>query len=227
MAWFRRADRQADPEDDAVRARMVQRQLRARGIRDRRVLNAMSRVPRDRFVPAERRSAAYADAALPIGRGQTISQPYIVAYMTELLEPAQGLRVLEVGTGSGYQAAVLAACDMEVWSVERLPELQDRAADALRETGLADRVHLRVGDGARGWPEEAPFDRVVVTAAAPEVPAALLDQLAAPGVLVAPVGGPELQRIVRVRRDADGDLSVQTLEAARFVPLVVGPEPAD
>jgi protein-L-isoaspartate(D-aspartate) O-methyltransferase len=227
MGWFRRTDRRPEPEGRDARLAMVREQLRARGIRDERVLEAMARVPRERFVPAERRGEAYVDAALPIGRGQTISQPYIVAYMTALLEPAEGLRVLEIGTGSGYQAAVLAACDMEVWSVERVPELQRRAAGALAEAGLAGRVHLRVGDGSEGWPEEAPFDRVVVTAAAPEVPPALLDQLGAPGILVAPVGGPALQRILRVRRDARGELSERALEGARFVPLVVGRPPED
>jgi protein-L-isoaspartate(D-aspartate) O-methyltransferase len=225
MGWFHRPDHRSEPDDpDALRARMVDRQIRARGVRDRRVLEAMTRIPRHLFVPAARRSDAYADAALPIGRGQTISQPYIVAFMTEALEPADGLRVLEVGTGSGYQAAVLAACAMEVWSVERLPELQRSAAEALRDSGLGDRVHLRLGDGSKGWPEEAPFDRIVVTAAASTVPPALLDQLASPGILVAPVGGPALQRILRVRRDAQGRLSEQPLEGARFVPLVVDEE---
>ncbi|MDP2480363.1 MAG: protein-L-isoaspartate(D-aspartate) O-methyltransferase [Candidatus Palauibacterales bacterium] len=227
MRWFRRPDRRSGPEGpDALRARMVDRQIRARGVRDRRVLEAMTRIPRHLFLPAGRRSDAYADAALPIGRGQTISQPYIVAFMTEALEPADGLRALEVGTGSGYQVAVLADCGMEVWSMERLPELQRSAAEALRGAGIGDRVHLRLGDGSKGWPEEAPFDRILVTAAAPAVPRALLDQLASPGILVAPVGGPALQRILRVRRDAQGRLSEQPLEGARFVPLVVDEEGA-
>ena len=201
------------------RHRMVDEQIRRRGVEDELVLEAMRRVPRHLFVPGDLREQAYADRALPIGQGQTISQPYIVARMTALLEPAGGHRVLEVGTGSGYQAAVLAACEMEVFSIERIPSLLDRARNALEESGLARRVHLRAGDGSKGWPEEAPFDRILVTAAAGILPAPLQDQLAAGGVAVAPVGGRLTQTLRRYRRREDG-WETEDFDAARFVPLV-------
>jgi len=220
MGWFRRTEEPDGSDPETRRAAMVRRQIRARGVSDPIILEAVGRVPRHLFVPPELRRDAYVDAALPIGRGQTISQPYVVAYMTEALEPLPGLRVLEVGTGSGYQAAVLAACGMEVWSIERIGELQEEACRSLREAELAGHVRLRTGDGARGWPEEAPFDRILVTAAAPAVPRRLLEQLAAPGILVAPIGPPVAQVIRRVRRDAEGRLAEESLEAVRFVPLV-------
>jgi protein-L-isoaspartate(D-aspartate) O-methyltransferase len=200
------------------RADMVSRQIRRRGIADEAVLQAMGRVPRHAFVPTSQLSAAYEDCALPIGHGATISQPYVVALMTEALRIEPGLRVLEVGTGSGYQAAVLAACGVSVFSIERIAALHDRAARALVDTGFAD-VRLRVGDGSRGWPEEAPFDRIIVTAAAPAVPEALMDQLAEGGVLVAPVGDEWLQ-IVRVYTKSGDGLQVTDLEGVRFVPLI-------
>lgn len=216
----------SDPSDPAdLRRRMVETQIEPRGVSDPRVLEALREVPRHRFAGGHGPREAYADRALPIGRGQTISQPYIVALMTEALEPAPGLEVLEVGTGSGYQAAVLAACGTRVWTVERIGELQEEARRRIEEAGYADRVLFRVGDGAEGWPEEAPFDRVIVTAAAEEVPPALRDQLAPGGLLVAPVGGRAFQRIVRLRKpeaDAGGGWEREELESARFVPLVTG-----
>lgn len=205
---------------------MVESQLRARGLGDEEVLAAMAAVPRHSFVPLEYQAAAYSDQALPIGYGQTISQPYIVALMTAALRPRPGLRVLEVGTGSGYQAAVLAACGLEVFSIERIPELHRWARENLARAGYLDRVRLRLGDGSRGWPEEAPFDRIILTAAAERLPLALVDQLAEAGILVAPVGDPFLQTIYRYRKEA-GRMEGEALEGARFVPLVDGAEAGD
>lgn len=216
MTFFSRP-RSPDPAES--RRAMVDRQLRPRGIDDERVLSAMEEVPRHQFVPGDRVGQAYADRALPIGEDQTISQPYIVARMTELLEPAPGLRVLEVGTGSGYQAAVLAACGMEVYTVERIPRLSRRAREALERTGHASRVHMRVGDGSRGWEEHAPYDRVMVTAAAGELPARLREQVIDGGIIVAPVGGRATQWLRRYRREGD-EWTEEEFEAARFVPLV-------
>lgn len=222
--FFSTGGRRGGGADDAARRRsMVERQIRRRGVEDERVLSAMEEVPRHLFVRAGDRSRAYRDSALPIGHDQTISQPYIVARMTELLEPDQGLKALEVGTGSGYQAAVLAACGMEVFSVERIAPLSERAREALLQAGYADRVHLRVADGSRGWPEEAPFDRVVVTAGAAELPDPLREQLADGGVAVAPVGDRSTQWIRRYRRQGDRS-EEEEFEAARFVPLIRGDE---
>jgi protein-L-isoaspartate(D-aspartate) O-methyltransferase len=198
---------------------MVERQLRRRGIEDERVLEAMGAVPRERFVPADVRERAYRDGALPIGKGQTISQPWIVARMAALLELEGPERVLEVGTGSGYSAAVLARLCSHVVTVERIPELARAASKAFAELGLRN-VEARTGDGSRGVPERAPFDAVVVTAA-PEggPPRALLDQLAPGAPLVCPVerGGDE--RLVRL---IDG--REETIAPVRFVPLVEGEE---
>ena len=201
---------------------MVDRQIRRRGISDERVLEAMRRVPRHAFVPESQSGAAYADCALPIGFRATISQPYIVALMTQALGLRPALRVLEVGTGSGYQAAVLAACGCRVYTVERVPELHERAAQLLRDTGFPD-VRLRLGDGSRGWPEEAPFDRIMVTAAAPAVPPALLDQLVEDGILVAPIGDDWLQIVRRYRKRGE-ELEAQDMEGVRFVPLIQNEE---
>ena len=200
------------------RREMVERQIRRRGISDEAVLRAMNLVPRHAFVPDSQSRAAYADCALPIGHGATISQPYVVALMTAALGTTQGIRILEVGTGSGYQAAILAACGTTVFSIERVPQLHERAARALAETGFGS-VTLRLGDGSRGWPEEAPFDRIIVTAAAPAVPAALRDQLGDPGVLIAPVGDDRSQ-IVRRYRKRGGEFDVEDIEGVRFVPLI-------
>lgn len=209
---------------DEQRARMVERQIRHRGIANERVLAAMLQVPRHAFVPPEHADAAYADCALPIGYAATISQPYIVAVMTASLQiDRDDLRVLEVGTGSGYQAAVLAACGCEVYTIERVPELHFRATEVLRLVGCADRIHLRLGDGSRGWPEEAPFDRMMITAAAPAVPGPLIDQLTPDGLLIAPIGDDWLQ-MLRIFRLEGGDLKARDIEGARFVPLIEEPD---
>ena len=196
---------------------MVERQLRRRGIEDECVLRAMGEVPRERFVPDERRERAYRDGALPIGEGQTISQPWIVARMTSLLELDGPERVLEVGTGSGYAAAVLSRCCAHVVTIERHPPLVEHAAAVLAELGYRN-VEVRAGDGSAGVPDRAPFDAIVVTAAATEgPPPALTEQLVPGGTLVCPVerGGDE--RLVRMR---DGE--VERIASVRFVPLVEG-----
>ncbi len=206
-------------EDAFTRERlaMVEGQLRARGITDPRVLAAMARVPRHRFVPEEQRPWAYGDHPLPIGQGQTISQPYIVAFMTEAAGVEPGERVLEVGTGCGYQAAVLAELGAEVYTIEIVPDLARAAATRLRELGYEE-VRTRIGDGWQGWPEAAPFDAILVTAAPPRVPPPLLEQLAPGGRLVIPVGE-EWQELRRVVRLADGSLAEESLLPVRFVPL--------
>ncbi len=186
---------------------------------DQRVLDALAAVPRAEFVPEEWRHAASADAALPIAHGQTISQPTIVALMTHLLRVQPGDRVLEVGTGSGYQAAVLAAMGARVFSVEILPELAREAAARLTRLGYAS-VRVHVGDGGLGWPEEAPFDAIIVTAAAPTVPPALVAQLKPGGRLVIPVGPRDaVQQLLLVTRERDGRLAEQVVTDVRFVPL--------
>jgi len=198
---------------------MVEHQLTARDIHDERVLEAMSRVPRELFVPAELRGRAYDDAALPIGMGQTISQPAMVALICELLDLADGERVLDVGTGSGYQAAVLAELASEVHTIERIPELAERARESLEAAGCADRVVVHVGDGTLGDPEHAPFGAIAVAAAAPAVPPALYAQLEANGRLVLPVGNRHDQLLELVVRGQDGPRSVRSVPC-RFVPLV-------
>jgi protein-L-isoaspartate(D-aspartate) O-methyltransferase len=200
----------------AARARMVEDQLRARGLHDPRVLDAMRRVERHRFVPEALAGQAYADHPLPIGHGQTISQPYIVALMTEEARLRPDARVLEIGTGSGYQAAVAAVLAREVWSIEIVEPLAREAAARLAALGYRN-VTVRAGDGYRGWPEHAPFDAILVTAAPPEIPQPLLDQLAVGGRLVAPVGEAS-QELVVVERTAGG-LSRRTIIPVRFVPM--------
>lgn len=199
---------------------MVREQLEARGITNAAVLDAMRRVPRHHFVPPLLHDQAYGDHPLPIGLGQTISQPYIVAYMTELAAPARGARVLEVGTGSGYQAAVLAALGAEVYSIEIIPELAEQAREALRAAGYGG-VRVRTGDGYVGWPEAAPFDAILVTAAPDHVPPALIAQLAENGRLVIPVGT-VVQEMMLIRRTAHGVIEQRTIPV-RFVPLVREP----
>lgn len=204
------------------RERMVDHQLRGRDIRSDAVLQAMRRVPRHRFVPAEEQGGSYSDYPLPIGFGQTISQPYIVAYMTEALKVARSHKVLEVGTGSGYQAAVLSELVREVYTVEIVPELARQAEAVLRSLNRTN-VHVRAGDGYAGWPEEAPFDRVIVTAAPESIPRPLIDQLATGGLLVAPVGtqsAPQWMTIVEKTRN--GVVERRTIPV-QFVPFTRGP----
>jgi len=203
------------------RARMVEWQLRRRGIEDERVLAAMGRVPRELFVPAELREDAYADAALPIGAGQTISQPYMVALICEQLSLHGSERVLDVGTGSGYQAAVLAELVFDVHTIERIPELAERARANLAGAGYGDRVHLHVGDGTRGIPECAPFAAIAVAAAALETPPALYEQLEPRGRLVVPVGGADGQWLEVIVRTPEGPAVLRSVPC-RFVPLVAG-----
>jgi len=201
---------------------MVREQLMpaSRGITDPRVLAVMRRVPRHRFVPPHLRELAYHDRPLPIGYGQTISQPYIVARMTQLLDLHPAHRVLEVGTGCGYQAAVLARLASEVFSIERCPQLADGARERLAE--FAPRVWLRTGDGGQGWPEHAPFDRILVTCAPSEVPRALVEQLADPGILVLPVGHPHgVQQLLRLCKEG-GRVTTEYLDPVCFVPMVPG-----
>ncbi len=198
--------------------RMVQEQLLSRGIRDPRVIEAMTRVPRHLFVPEVLRHKAYLDAPLPIGFGQTISQPYTVALMTEALELRGGEKILEVGTGSGYQTAILAELSQRVFSIERIPELARRARKLLDRLGYGW-VLIRVGDGSRGWPEEAPFDRILVTAYAPRIPPALLDQLAVGGKIVLPIGREGEQRLLRITRLGDS-IRQEDLGPCKFVKLL-------
>ncbi len=202
-----------------ARRRMVDRQLAGRDIRDERVLRAMERVPRELFVPEELRDRAYDDAALPIGSGQTISQPAMVALICELLALRGDERVLDVGTGSGYQAAVLAELAREVHTVERLPELAERARAALEAAGYEERIVVHVGDGTLGDPEHAPFAAIAVAAAAPDVPSALYGQLEPNGRLVLPVGSRHDQLLELVVREADKPRVIRSVPC-RFVPLV-------
>ena len=201
-----------------ARAEMVELQLRRRGIRDERVLEAMARVPRDRFVPDSLSAHAYEDGALPIGNDQTISQPFVVATICALLGLHGSERVLDVGTGSGYQAAVLSELAAEVVTIERIPELADRARTTLADLGYGN-VEVTVGDGSLGVPERAPFDAVAVAAAAPTIPPALFDQLAEGGRLVVPRGSRFGQELVLVTRTPNGPTE-RTSIPCRFVPLV-------
>jgi protein-L-isoaspartate(D-aspartate) O-methyltransferase len=214
-----------DEEAATVEAReqMVAAQIAARGIADPAVLRAMRTVPRHRFVPRALRDQAYQDTPLPIGHGQTISQPYIVALMTEMLQPQAEDRVLEVGTGSGYQAAVLAEIVAEVYTIEIVPELAARAAGVLDDLGH-DHVHVRAGDGYAGWPERAPFDAIILTAAPDRVPRPLLEQLARGGRLVVPEGETVQRLVLYTRRTDDGPDGEPVIDrretiAVRFVPM--------
>ncbi|HUT11619.1 MAG TPA: protein-L-isoaspartate(D-aspartate) O-methyltransferase [Thermoguttaceae bacterium] len=203
---------------EAARQEMLRSQLRRRGIVDRRVLAAMGKVPRERFIPDELQEEAYADRALPIDCCQTISQPYIVGLMTEALELSGDERVLEIGTGSGYQTAVLAELVREVVSIERHEALSQQAAAVLSELGYRN-VALIVGDGTQGCAGRSPFDRILVTAAAPECPPALFDQLGEGGILVIPLGGRDYQVLQAIEKVAAGR-KTRTLSACRFVPLI-------
>lgn len=205
-------------DDEAARFQMVEQQLRKRGVTDPRVLRAFQMVPRHLFVPPEELREAYADHPLPIGSGQTISQPYIVALMVEQLRLQGHERVLEIGAGSGYQSAILSQLALEVYAVERLPELVPAIEQRLRRLG-ATNVHLAVADGSLGWPAQAPFDAIIVSAAAPRVPQALLDQLGDPGRLVVPIGSAEGQVLMAIERRG-GDVQQHMLGPCLFVPLV-------
>lgn len=207
-------------EDDFTVARrtMVDRQIRRRGVRDQNVLDAMQRVERHRFVPLSHQHLAYEDSALPLALGQSISQPYMVAAMTEALEPTSHSRILEIGTGSGYQTAVLAEIVSYVYTIERLPELSHDAQAVLESQGYRN-VEFRIGDGSLGWPEEGPFDGILVTAAAPDVPPPLLDQLAEGACLVIPVGGPPDQDLYQIRREGTS-FQRRFITRCRFVPLL-------
>ncbi len=197
------AESPTQPSDDAPRQMMVRRQIRARGVKDERVLGAMERVPRHEFVPAAQRPYAYEDRPLPIGKGQTISQPYIVALMTELLEVEEGDKVLEIGTGSGYQAAILAELTPHVYTIEIITSLAERAEETLRRLGY-ETVQVKAGDGYLGWPEHAPFDGIIVTCAPEEVPEALAHQT------------------LYVLRKSEGRLRQKEVIPVRFVPMVHG-----
>jgi protein-L-isoaspartate(D-aspartate) O-methyltransferase len=202
----------------AARTRMVDEQLRGRDIVDERVLEAMERVPRELFVPEDERAHAYHDAALPIGHGQTISQPYMVARICEVLALTGNERVLDVGTGSGYQAAVLAELAGEVFTIERIPELAEQAQRNLEAAGYGN-VTAEVGDGTLGLPERAPFDAIAVAAAAPSLPEVLYEQLESRGRLAVPVGGRGGQRLELIIRSPEGPAVVRSVPC-RFVPLV-------
>jgi protein-L-isoaspartate(D-aspartate) O-methyltransferase len=205
------------PGWDTARARMVDTQIRARGIDDERVLAAMGKVPRHLFVPASQRARAYDDTPLPIGYDQTISQPYIVAYMSDILEPKPTDRVLEIGTGSGYQAAVLAELVAAVYTIEIVEPLATSATDTLARLGYRN-VHVRHGNGYLGWPEAAPFQKIVVTAAPDAVPPALVEQLAVGGLMAVPVG--RIDQMMTILRKTDrGVVTTETLPV-RFVPMV-------
>jgi protein-L-isoaspartate(D-aspartate) O-methyltransferase len=197
---------------------MVAGQLAARGITDRRLLATLARVPREWFLPPHLAHDAYEDAPLPIGSGQTISQPYIVALMTQCLAVKRGDRILEIGTGSGYQTAILAHLGAHVWTIERLPDLLVEAEERFRRLRLAH-VETRLGDGAAGWPERAPFQGILVTAAAPDVPPPLIAQLVVGGRLVIPVGGLSAQELIILTRTPAG-LDERRAGGVRFVPLI-------
>ena len=199
------------------RTRMVETQIVARGVRDPRVLQVMREVPRHLFVDAAHQSEAYEDHPLPIAGNQTISQPYIVALMTELLDLQPGDRVLEIGTGSGYQSAVLSRLARDVYSIEIVPELAHASAERLRKLGFQN-VTVREGDGYRGWPEHAPFDAIIVTAAPERIPEPLVDQLAPNGVMVIPVGG-FFQELKVFHKSADGKVTEKDILPVRFVPM--------
>ena len=204
---------------DKIRERFVSEQVEARGVRDPLVLAAMRKVPRERFVPEHLRGEAYADSPLPIGAGQTISQPYIVAFMIEALALRGGEKVLEIGAGSGYAAAVLAEIAAEVYTIELVPELAATAERTLVELGYRN-VHVRAGDGYRGWPERAPFEKIIVTAAPEEVPPALVEQLAVGGTMVVPVGPKDGYQVLRIVTRTPTGVSTERGFGVRFVPMV-------
>ncbi len=195
--------------------------LRNQGVRDKRVLEAIERIPRQLFVPASLAEQSYADQALPIACGQTISQPFIVAFMTDRLKVTERMKVLEIGTGSGYQTAILSQLCRRVYTIERFRTLAREAEERFRALKLSN-ITAMAGDGMKGWPQQAPFDRIIVTAAARDIPEVLIEQLAVGGIMILPVNaGPERQELKRVVRTEDG-IEVETLLPVRFVPLVEG-----
>ncbi len=202
-----------------LRNRMVEEQIKSRGIKDERLLNVMRKIPRHLFVPKHEVYNSYEDYPLPIGEGQTISQPYIVALMTELLELKKSDRVLEIGTGSGYQTAILAELTSEVWSIERIPTLKERAENILEELGIKN-VHFFLGNGWEGLKEYAPYDKIIVTAAAETVPEQLKQQLKPVGIMVLPVGDFHSQFLYKILKKSEKDFEKELIEAVRFVPLV-------
>lgn len=202
---------------EALRRKMVAEQMAGQGIRDERVLAVFRRIPRHEFVPPSATEQAYENHPIAIGQGQTISQPYMVACMTQALDLHGGEKVLEVGSGSGYQTAVLKALNADVYTIERVPELSERARENVERTGFSG-VHYRVGDGSLGWPEEAPFDRVIVTAGAPTMPVSLVEQLREGGLMVIPVGGEEEQELLLVRR-GQGRVTRERICSCIFVKL--------
>ncbi|MCX5894894.1 MAG: protein-L-isoaspartate(D-aspartate) O-methyltransferase [Proteobacteria bacterium] len=197
---------------------MVEHQLKARGISNNKVLNAMAKIPREVFIPAEYRDSAYKDGPLPIGEGQTISQPYMVAIMTQCLQLKGPVKVLEIGTGSGYQMAILLEITPHVYSIERLPAIVQKARENLALAGF-EHPSIRVGDGSCGWPEEAPFDGIIVTSGAPRIPSSLKEQLSDGGRLVIPVGSRYSQVLYTVTRQGNGFLE-EEITACVFVPLI-------
>jgi protein-L-isoaspartate(D-aspartate) O-methyltransferase len=213
------------PKDAAgfekARENMVREQLASKGrdIKNERVLKAMGTVPRHEFVPENLRGVAYRDSPLPIGHEQTISQPYIVAFMTEALDPKPGERVLEIGTGSGYQAAVLAALGAEVYTIEIVKPLGERAEKDLKRLGYDKQVKVRVGDGYKGWPDAAPFDAIIVTCAPEKVPQPLVDQLKVGGRMIIPVGDSGWQELFLLKKEEGGKLSKKAVLPVRFVPM--------
>jgi len=212
-SFFQQDDRYA-----SAREKMVKEQIIIRGVTDQPTLRAMRKVPRHLFVPEEYRNEAYDDNPLPIGYGQTISQPYIVAYMTEVSKPAPEKKVLEIGTGSGYQAAVLAEIVDKVYSIEIVPELARESSERLKKLGYSN-ITCKFGDGYKGWPENAPFDIIVVTAAPEQIPQPLIDQLAENGRLVIPVGAPAaVQELILIEKK-NGNIEKKRLTFVRFVPF--------
>jgi protein-L-isoaspartate(D-aspartate) O-methyltransferase len=207
----------ADQDWHAARERMVRDQLEARGIKEEKVLRAMRTVPRHLLVPKNVRNRAYHDTPLPIGHGQTISQPYIVALMSEILEVKNGDRILEIGTGSGYQAAVLAEMGAEVYSIEIVDALATRADKDLKTLGY--KIHVRSGDGYKGWPEFAPFDAIIVTCSPSAIPKPLVEQLKEGGRMAIPVGGSGVQELLLLEKRSDGSMKRTSVAPVRFVPM--------
>ncbi len=211
---------QNDPNFDRLRKLMIKNQLQSRGIRDDAVLEVMRSVERHNFVPENYRDRAYSDGPLPIGHGQTISQPYIVAFMTEQLQVSSQHKILEIGTGSGYQAAILGELAKHVFTIEIIPELAEDAKNILGHLSYKN-ITVRAGDGYKGWPEEAPFERIMVTAAPTEIPQTLIDQLAPGGRMILPVGAQFLvQYLWVIEKDDQGTVTKEKILPVRFVPMV-------